>query len=442
VPDLGKPILTVVIPALNEEEAIGDTIQRCLDAREHIREEGGVSDVEIVVVSDGSTDRTPQIAQEFADRDSSVRVVVFEENQGYGAAIKEGFRVGRGDLVGFLDADGTCDPRFFADLCAALADADVALGGRLGPNSRMPAVRRLGNRIFALLLGFLSGEAVTDTASGMRVLKRAALTYLEPLPNGLDFTPAMSARAMMQRLRIVEIPMPYDERIGRSKLKAFEDGVRFLRAILDAVLFFYPSRLFTLGTSLCALVVLVLAISPAEFYLRNRYLEEWMIYRFVVCLLLAVSGFVLLCSAVVADELFFLTNRRRRWTNFSSQVLATLFSQRPLLILAAVATPVSLLLVWPGLLEYARTRHVTLHWSRVIAAAFGLIIALQCVVTASLQRLLGLWRSHLSLERTAPRAPRTAGAPVPEVGQARGSTDTAESRPSFEAGYRGRAGRQ
>jgi len=110
--------LTIVIPALNEEAAIGATIERCLDARREIVDQSPVDDVEIIVVSDGSTDRTAEIASGYGD----VRVIVFETNRGYGAAIKKGFEEGSGDLVGFLDADGTCDPQFFATLCRALID--------------------------------------------------------------------------------------------------------------------------------------------------------------------------------------------------------------------------------------------------------------------------------------------------------------------------------
>lgn len=104
--------LTIVIPALNEEEAIGDTISRCLDKSNYIKQEAGLAGVEVIVVSDGSTDRTVEIARGF----SEVKVIEFEQNRGYGAAIKEGWRQGSGTLVGFLDADGTCDPSYFADM--------------------------------------------------------------------------------------------------------------------------------------------------------------------------------------------------------------------------------------------------------------------------------------------------------------------------------------
>jgi glycosyltransferase involved in cell wall biosynthesis len=398
-----KPCLTVVIPALNEEEAIGSTISRCLAAVDEICDSGRLSDVEFIVVSDGSTDRTVEIARELADRNPAVKLIVFEHNRGYGAAIKEGFRVGKGNLLAFLDADGTCDPRFFGELCSAIQTqrADIALGSRMGPGSHMPFVRRFGNRLFALLLGFLSGEAVTDTASGMRVVRREALADLYPLPDGLHFTPAMSARAVMQRLSIIEIPMAYSERVGESKLSAVKDGVRFFRAILDAVLFYRPSRMFTLFFSLCALIVLLLSISPTEFYFRNHYFEEWMIYRFVVCMLVGAMGFTLLCTAVVADELFGLTNKRPKWNSFSGQLLHQLFSQRSLLTISVLAVLISVVLVWPGIVEYFSTRHITLHWSRVIVAAFGMLIATECVVTASLLRIVRLWKDFLASADTS-----------------------------------------
>jgi glycosyltransferase involved in cell wall biosynthesis len=150
-----------------------------------------VADVEIIVVSDGSTDRTAEIAQQFAEREPTVRVIVFEKNRGYGAAIKEGFARGSGDLVSFLDADGTCDPEYFGELCDTLQreGAIVALGSRMGAGTEMPRIRRIGNTLYALLLGSLSGRAVSDTASGMRVIRRDALASLYPLPDGLHFTP-------------------------------------------------------------------------------------------------------------------------------------------------------------------------------------------------------------------------------------------------------------
>src|SRR5947207_825235 len=211
--------LLIAIPALNEEQSIRSTIQRCLEAEPAILQNSPVTSIEVTVVSDGSTDRTVERAREFG---SLINLIEFTKNQGYGAAIMEAWSESPADLLGFLDADGTCDPNFFATLCRNLVeqDADIALGCRLNQNSQMPLVRRIGNTMFAWLLSAFASETVRDTASGMRVVRREALHHLYPLPAGLHFTPAMSARAMLSdATRIVEVDMPYAEREGESKLR-------------------------------------------------------------------------------------------------------------------------------------------------------------------------------------------------------------------------------
>ena len=104
--------LLIAIPALNEESSIASVVEQCLAARATIIESTPVTDVSITVVSDGSTDRTVERAKPFNDR---VELIVFERNRGYGAAIMEAWRRSDAELLSFLDADGTCDPRFFVD---------------------------------------------------------------------------------------------------------------------------------------------------------------------------------------------------------------------------------------------------------------------------------------------------------------------------------------
>jgi glycosyltransferase involved in cell wall biosynthesis len=178
--------LIIVIPALNEENAIGGTIERCLPIKNQFPKELRIQDIRIVVVSDGSTGRTAEIAKTF----SAVDVIVFYENRGYGAAIKAGWHQAGGDLLGFLDADGTCDPQYFIPMCRQIVEngKDIVLGCRMNEHSKMPWLRRLRNALFAALLGFLSQKKVRDTASGMRVIRRDVLPKLLPLPDGLHFT--------------------------------------------------------------------------------------------------------------------------------------------------------------------------------------------------------------------------------------------------------------
>ncbi|HWE36606.1 MAG TPA: glycosyltransferase family 2 protein [Isosphaeraceae bacterium] len=405
--------LTIVIPALNEEEAIAGTVRRCLDARDEIKRAADLDDVEVIVVSDGSTDRTAEIARGF----EGVEVIVFEQNRGYGAAIKEGFRRGRGSLVGFLDADGTCDPRYFAEMCRVAVEdgADVVLGSRLGPSSKMPAVRKLGNRLYALLLGLLCGRKVTDTASGMRVIRRAALPMLYPLPDRMHFTPSMSARALLGGLRVVEVPMHYEERIGESKLSVLGDGVRFLRAILEGVLCYRPERLFLMGFTACLLVGLLLAMYPLEYYLQHRRVLEWMIYRFLTCSLLGSAGFLLLCAAVLSQRMAALGPRRRDGDSFWTALAAHLFDRGALAVFVGTIVLGALALLWPGIVEFVTTGHITLHWSRVMVAMFGLLLAVQALVTKVLMKVVALWKyqeAEAPAQRDGDRRHRATAAEV------------------------------
>jgi glycosyltransferase involved in cell wall biosynthesis len=402
--------LTIVIPALNEEGAIGATIERCLAAREGIVRVGGVTDVELIVVSDGSTDRTAEIARQYDE----VQVIEFEENQGYGAAIKTGWEAGCGELLAFLDADGTCDPRFFEEMTyvAITQNADVVLGSRLGPESKMPRVRRFGNRIYALGLGFLCGRHVTDTASGMRVVRRSALTDLYPLPDGLHFTPSMSARALLNNLRVLELPMRYEERIGESKLSVLRDGVLFFKTIFEGVLCYRPEKMFLIGFSIAMLLLLLLAANPAEFYLRSGRLEDWMIYRFAVCSLLGSFGLMLLLATGLVNRAARLSRRRVDANPFWPALISSVLRGPALLTLLVGSFAASIGFLWPGIVDLSTTGKVYLHWSRLLAGAFFLFSALQMSVFAVLMRVVGIWVGERGIQgRPFPRS-----VSMPEVG--------------------------
>ncbi len=232
--------LSVVIPALNEEGCIQAIMDRVLSARSGLSAVG-VQDLELIVVDDGSTDRTPELVAATA----GVRLIRHATNGGYGAALKTGFAATCGEWIGFLDADGTYPPEYFPVLCeAALSqDADIVIGSRMaGTDSQMPAVRRLGNLIFANLVSLISAQRITDSASGMRVFKKSILERIYPLPDGLNLTPVMSTRALHEQLKMIEVPIPYSERVGRSKLNVVRDGVVFAQSIVWTALNYNPVR--------------------------------------------------------------------------------------------------------------------------------------------------------------------------------------------------------
>lgn len=393
------PVLSIVIPALNEEEAIGATIERCLAARARIVAGSPVSDVEVIVVSDGSSDRTEAIARSH----DAVTVLAFDRNRGYGAAIKSGFAAARGDWVGFMDADGTCDPAFFAVLCSALdaKKADVALGSRMGPGSEMPLVRTIGNTVFALILGVLARQRIGDTASGMRVLRKSVLPDLDPMPDGLHYTPAMTARVLLEgKLVLIEEPMPYAERIGDSKLSVARDGVRFLVSIVRAAAIYRPARPLLLFAALFGLGALLLGSGPSLHWLRNGALEEWMIYRVLAALLLGMGAALFASSAVVADQIASIAHGRPVTRSGVTGMLARLFGRRTAIATAAVLLIGAFAVSAPGIVEYVTTAHVHMHWSRVMLSSLLTVLALTIATTLFLTETIDLIRAQRSSQET------------------------------------------
>lgn len=379
--------LTIVIPALDEEDAIASIIERCQEASPRIVAETDVDAVRIVVVSDGSTDRTPEIAQSY----EGIDVVVFPLNRGYGAAIKAGWEKGGGDLLAFLDADGTCDPNYFIPMCnAATRDGqDVVLGCRMGEGSEMPAIRRLGNTMYAILLGFLSRRRVRDTASGMRVIKRTALPRLYPLPDGLHFTPAMSARALMdERVAIHEVDMSYSERVGESKLHVLKDGVRFLRVILSTVAYVRVSRLTLPILAVLVLAALALIWSPATFYLEHARLEETMIYRILLSATLASLAVTTLCLTVVTEHVSALTLMKYRELRDSARGFFRVENLQRLAVVGTLLWLAVVVLNWTGVVEFVTTGEVEMHWSRAMIGAFATLNLAQLVGTLATLRIV------------------------------------------------------
>lgn len=397
------PSLSIIIPAYNEEQAIGAIIERTLAARPTIHSRAGIGDIEIIVVSDGSGDKTAEIAARY----SEVRLIAYEKNRGYGAAIKQGFEVATGDLLGFLDADGTCDPEFFADLCNSLASAkaDVAIGARLGEESEMPVVRRIGNRMYAAVINAWGGSEITDSASGMRVLTRQALEKLYPLPDGMHFTPAMSSRAIFDpRLHMVEIPMSYRERTGRSKLNVMRDGLRFLRIIVDTALTFRPLRFFGVAGGVLLALALVYSLSPVTYYLTERRIDDLMIYRLVAVVVALISGITLVAVGLLAQQTVALINEDLAPPRARHALLDRIL-RRYLLGWGALAIVAGIVLNWRSIVEYLTQGQVTAHWVYVLTGGLLVTLGIEFVCFGVMARVLNILVERKRFVRAQQRIP-------------------------------------
>ena len=286
--------LTVVIPAYNEEKGIEVIAQRVLSIREALTEVG-VGDLEVIVVDDGSRDGTAQIAGSI----QGVRLVRHVTNKGYGAALKTGFAHAQGELIGFLDADGTYPPEYFPQLCVKVMDgSDLVIGSRMaGAESSMPFTRRVGNLFFAGLLTLMGRQYVSDSASGMRVFKREVLDRVYPLPDGLNLTPVMSTRAIHEGIQMAEVAIPYSERVGRSKLSVVRDGRIFLQSMIWTVLTYNPVRILGLiglgGIAVAGIVGLALVIARLRGVTSLKPLDVAALYWALISGVAGISIFAL-----------------------------------------------------------------------------------------------------------------------------------------------------
>ena len=379
-------VLSIVIPAYNEEKGIAEIAARILSIEPALKKIG-VDRLELLVVDDGSKDRTAEVAESIL----GVCLIRHPKNKGYGAALKTGFSKASGELIGFLDADGTYPPEYFPQLCeAALKGTDLVIGSRMaGADSQMPFTRRVGNFFFANLLTLLSRQKVTDSASGMRVFKRDILEHIYPLPDGLNLTPVMSTRAVHEGIKIEEIPIPYSERVGHSKLSVIRDGRIFMQSMLWTALSYNPVRILGLlglgGLGLASIVFLWIL------YLRSNdvlTLGPWGVAVLFLALISSVTGVNLFALGVTFNYLVALFYKKPiRQGLFGRPIFKTPVEQHFgwLGLLAIVAGPtIGLVALVLGANDWAIGR----LWFYMVCSALIFLVGVQLVVYWLLLRIL------------------------------------------------------
>ena len=378
--------LSVVIPAYNEENGIAEIAERVLAVKDALSE-SGVQLAELLVVDDGSSDRTAAIAAAI----DGVRLIRHPHNRGYGAALKTGFREARSEFVGFLDADGTYPPEFFPQLCQpALEGAELVIGSRMaGAESQMPVTRRLGNLFFAGLLSILARRRVSDSASGMRVFRRDVLQRIYPLPDGLNLTPVMSTRALHEGIRMVEVPIPYSERLGRSKLSVVRDGSVFLHSIVWTALTYNPVRI--LGLLGLSGVGLALAVTVALVSARlqgNTTLVPWQIASLFVGAVAGFSGVSLFALGATFNYLVSLFYKEPIRQGLFGRPLFKTPLDRHFWWMGGLATLAGLLAGGASLVLGLNGWEVGRLWLYLLGSAMSILLGIQLIIYWILLRVL------------------------------------------------------
>jgi glycosyltransferase involved in cell wall biosynthesis len=221
--------VTVVIPAFNEEEAVAKVVEG-LRAAAPWRE--------ILVVDDASSDGTAERA-----RAAGARVVRHPYNKGNGAAVKTGIRESTGDVILLMDADGQHDPEDAGRLVEPVGAHDMVIGARSAGDQTFS--RALGNALFKALASWLTGREIPDLTSGFRAARRdRLLDILHLLPNRFSY-PTTSCLAFLKAgLNVAFVPIRARPRVGVSKIRAAQDGVRFVLIIFKIVTLYSPLKVF------------------------------------------------------------------------------------------------------------------------------------------------------------------------------------------------------
>lgn len=238
---------TVIVPAYNEEQTLGPVVAqiRRLDPG-----------FEVLVIDDGSTDKTAEAASR-----EGARVISHPYNMGNGAAIKTGVRNASGDHLLFIDADGQHSPADIPKLLSPLDLYDMVVGERSG-RARVSRFRRLGNRVFIALASYIAGRPIPDLTSGFRAVKRArAIEFLHLLPNGFSYTSTITMAMTKAGYPLTYVKLDSITRriSGKSKIQPARDGLRFIMIILrmgmlfDPLKIFLPASLLLLGAGLTTL---------------------------------------------------------------------------------------------------------------------------------------------------------------------------------------------
>lgn len=231
--DLG--IISIVVPAYNEESAISETIH-------HIRTvmSETAHDYEIIIVDDGSTDQTPDRA-----RHTGARVVHHDANRGYGASLKTGIAAASGDWIVITDADGTYPNDRIPDLLKHAGDHDMVVGARTGDGAKIPLIRRPAKWVLARLANYLAETKIPDYNSGLRVFRKAlAQRFARILPSGFSFTTTITLASFCHNYRVKYLPIDYYLRTGKSKIKPVRDTWNFFMLIIRTTLYFNPLKVF------------------------------------------------------------------------------------------------------------------------------------------------------------------------------------------------------
>ncbi len=276
--------LTIIVPAFNEQAGIGAALRS-------LQNEPRLDGATIIVVDDGSTDDTADIAAA-----SHVTVLRNRTNRGYGASLKRALRTADTEYVAWFDADGQHRASDLADMLERIvADNYDAVIGARGGDSHVHKGRRFGKQVIHRAAETAVGSKIPDVNCGLRVFRRdVLLRYVHLLPDGFSASTTSTLVVIQRNYNIAFHPVLVSERIGQSTVNQIRDGLRALHTILRILILFRALRTFTLLASVFLLIGFGYGIPMA--------LKQGLGFP-VLASLFVVSGIQIFCLGVVCDQI-------------------------------------------------------------------------------------------------------------------------------------------
>ena len=281
--------VTLVIPCLNEEKTIESCIRKAKTSFARAKLDG-----EIIVVDNGSSDGTIEIAQRAG------AVIIKEAVKGYGSALRSGIEAAKGKYIVMGDGDDTYDFTGIDNFVAKLKEGyDLVMGsrfkGKILPGAMTWSHRYIGNPILSGMLTLFFGGTISDSHCGLRAFTREAYKIMELHTTGMEFASEMVIHCLKKKLKIAEIHITYHPRLGESKLDSFNDAWRHMRFML----LYSPGYLFLVPGLVIFLVSLAVTIKLAfgPIYAFGR---DWDIHPMVFFAMFTLLGWQIINTGIAA----------------------------------------------------------------------------------------------------------------------------------------------
>ncbi len=346
---------TVVLPAYNEGAALPHVLT---ELGEYLDQT-----YEVLVVDDGSTDNTADVAERYP-----VRMVQHPSNRGKGVAIRTGIAEAQGENVVIMDADATYPVPAIKEMVDLLDDNDLVRGIRESNEASMPVVNRFGNWLFNKLLAISHGLEGADHLTGLYAIRRSAAVRLGTEARGFDIETEIGIKAKARGLREATVPISYLPRVGETKLSPWKDGMRILGRVIVLLLIYNPTLTFIVP----GLVLMAVSITGAILLSNGPIATSYLglnIHSFIVAALGVLAAFQLTIFGVAAALYGVEAGKRPPW--WLLRVISVRFrlgvaGLGMLLMIGSFAKLVQLTIQWAGNNVFTDTRALVLSTSFLV----------------------------------------------------------------------------